>query len=395
MVRKHKFQILDLGMHPFADTFINKNQLIKSEPIFPLKCELDTRTGLISSMIKTDVYERYNLYEYSYTSSNSKFLRDYWTDLSKKLIKGLKINKKTKILEIGSNDGYLLSKFKKKTKNLVAVDASIFMTKITKKKKIKSLNLIFDNKSANKIKNKFGLFDLVIANNVVHHSSNPDNFIKGIKKILNKNATFVFEVPYWLTMVKNKNFDQVYHEHTTHFNVKSLNYLCSKNNLEIKNIEFTKNHGSSLRVFSKLSNKPKINKQSIKLIKNENKHKIFSPKTYKIIEKELHKRKLNFLIKLIKFKLKGYKIIGIGAAAKANTFINLLGLNKFLIDYVTDVSEYKIGKYTPLSRIPIYKDEKIKSAGDKVIAIAMAWNIGRMLKNKILKINNKVKFLNI
>ena len=116
MVRKHKFQILDLGMHPFADTFINKNQLIKSEPIFPLKCELDTRTGLISSMIKTDVYERYNLYEYSYTSSNSKFLRDYWTDLSKKLIKGLKINKKTKILEIGSNDGYLLSKFKKKQK---------------------------------------------------------------------------------------------------------------------------------------------------------------------------------------------------------------------------------------------------------------------------------------
>ncbi len=395
MVRKHKFQILDLGMHPFADTFINENQLIKSEPIFPLKCELDTRTGLISSMIKTDVYERYNLYEYSYTSSNSKFLRDYWTNLSKKLIKSLKINKKTKILEIGSNDGYLLSKFKKKTKNLVAVDASIFMTKITKKKKIKSLNLIFDNKSANKIKNKFGLFDLVIANNVVHHSSNPDNFIKGIKKILNKNATFIFEVPYWLTMVKNKNFDQVYHEHTTHFNVKSLNFLCSKNNLEIRHIEFTKNHGSSLRVFSKFSNKPKINKQSIKLIKNENKHKIYSPKTYKIIEKELHKRKLNFLIKLIKFKLKGYKIIGIGAAAKANTFINLLGLNKFLIDYVTDVSEYKIGKYTPLSRIPIYKDEKIKSAGDKVIAIAMAWNIGRMLKNKILKINNKVKFLNI
>lgn len=392
-MKKTKYQILDLGVHPFADTFIKKEQLEKSEPIFPLKCELDIKSGIVRSMVKTDVFSRYNLYEYSYTSSNSKFLKNYWDQLSEKLINKFKINKNTKILEIGSNDGYLLLKFKKKTKKLIAVDASKVMTQLTKKKRIKSLNLIFDKFASKKIKNKFGLFDLIIANNVVHHSNNINDFIIGVKNNLKQNGSFIFEIPYWLTMVKNKNFDQVYHEHTYHFTVKSLNYLCNKNKLEIYNIEFTKNHGSSLRVFAKLSSKPKINNQSSRLIKNENKNKIFSPKTYKKIEIDLKKRKLKFLIKIIKYKLSGYKIIGLGAAAKANTFLNFVGLNKFLIDYVTDTSKYKIGKFTPLSRIPIYNDNKIKFAGNKVIAIALAWNIGQILKSKILKINKKVKFL--
>ena len=267
------------------------------------------------------------------------------------------------------------------------------MTKITTNKKIKSLNLIFNNSEAKKIKKKFGLFDLIIANNVVHHANDPYDFINGVKNDLKPNGSFIFEVPYWFTMVKNKNFDQVYHEHASHFNVKSLNYLCNRCKLEIYNIEFTKNHGSSLRVFAKLSKKPKINKQSINLINNEIKYKIYSPKTYLEIEKHLYKKKLRFLSKIIRYKLKGYKIIGIGAAAKANTFLNYIGLNKFLIDYITDASKYKIGKFTPLSRIPIFSDNKIKLAGHKVVAIALAWNIGKILKSKILKINKKVKFL--
>lgn len=392
-MKKNKHKILDLGLHPFADTFIKQNQLEQSEPIFPLKCELDIKSGMIRSIVKTDVFKRYNLYEYSYTSSNSKFLKNYWDQLSKKLIKKFRINKNTKILEIGSNDGYLLSKLKKKTKNLIAVDASKLMTKITTNKKIKSLNLIFNNSEAKKIKKKFGLFDLIIANNVVHHANDPYDFINGVKNDLKPNGSFIFEVPYWFTMVKNKNFDQVYHEHASHFNVKSLNYLCNRCKLEIYNIEFTKNHGSSLRVFAKLSKKPKINKQSINLINNEIKYKIYSPKTYLEIEKHLYKKKLRFLSKIIRYKLKGYKIIGIGAAAKANTFLNYMGLNKFLIDYITDASKYKIGKFTPLSRIPIFSDNKIKLAGHKVVAIALAWNIGKILKSKILKINKKVKFL--
>ena len=392
---KKNIQILDLGMHPFADTFIKKNQLEFSEPIFPLKCQLNEKTGIISSMVKTDVFSRYNLYDYSYTSSNSMFLKNYWKKLSKDLTKNYSINENTKILEIGSNDGFLISKFKSTTKNLLAVDASKFMTKISKKKGIKSVNLIFSKKKSNMIKKRHGLFDIILANNVVHHSNDPDDFIKGVRKILKKNGIFIFEVPYWLSMVKSKNFDQVYHEHTTYFTVKSLNYLCNKNNIQISKIEFTENHGSSLRVFAKVKKKPKINKQSKSLIAYEIKNKIFNPKTYRDLQKKIFKKKINLLKKIYKYKLKNYKIIGIGASAKANTFLNYMGLNNSIIDYITDRSKFKINKFTPLSRIPIYDDNKIKFAGNKVLAITLAWNLGVTLKKKILKINNKVKFLSI
>ena len=108
--------ILDLGMHPYADTFIRKNQINKSEPIFPLQCLLNPKTGMISNLIKTNDSERYNLYDYSYTSSNSLYAKNYWKSYFKDILAEVNISNKTKILEIGSNDGFLLSLFKKKQK---------------------------------------------------------------------------------------------------------------------------------------------------------------------------------------------------------------------------------------------------------------------------------------
>ena len=118
---KNKFEIMDLGIHPYADTFIKKNQLSKSEPIFPLKCYLDKSNSMIYNSIITNEQDRYNLYEYSYTSSNSKFSKDYWVSYSKQIIKEFKITSNTKILEIGSNDGYLLKQFKKKNKQNIRI----------------------------------------------------------------------------------------------------------------------------------------------------------------------------------------------------------------------------------------------------------------------------------
>ena len=137
-------EIINLGMHPFADTFIKKNQLNKSEPVYPLKCYLNHSNYLISNSIETDENNRYNLYEYSYTSSNSSYSKKYWKEYAINIIKNFKIDKNKKFLEIGSNDGYLLSKFKKKATNKVlGIDASNFMTKLANKKNIKTLNIIF------------------------------------------------------------------------------------------------------------------------------------------------------------------------------------------------------------------------------------------------------------
>ena len=385
-------EIIDLGIHPFADTFIKKNQLNKSEPIYPLKCYLNKSNFLISNSIITDEEMRYNLYEYSYTSSNSPVSRNYWKQYAKKIIKDFDINSTTKILEIGSNDGYLLNQFKRKTKNILGIDASTNMVKLANKKKIQTVKYIFDIKSSKKIIKKFGKFDYIIANNVVNHSNHPQDFIKAVSKILSKKGVFIYESPYWYNLVNMKKFDQIYHEHISYFTAKSSYTLLRNNNLEIFKIEETPYHGGSLRVYSRYSKNVKKNKVVNSFIKKEEKMRLFDLKTYKKFMKTLNQKKLKFLKKIINIKAKGFKIVGVGAAAKANTFLNFIGLNNQIIDYITDTSIHKIGKYTPLTRIPIFSDQKIKKE-KKIYAISLAWNLSYMLEKKLKKINKKLKFI--
>lgn len=391
---KNNIKIIDLGMHPYADTFVNENQLNKSEPVYPLSCYLDKLTGMIYNSVKTNQDERYNLYEYSYTSSNSKISKEYWKIYAKEIMDEFKINSNTKILEIGSNDGYLLKQFKKKTKKILGIDASAFMCRVANEKKIKTINCIFNKKVSSDIVKKYGKFDIIIANNVLNHANNPFDFVDGVNTILSKKGKFIFELPYWYNLISMKKFDQIYHEHVSYMTVKSSFNLLKKNKLEIFKIKQTSYHGGSIRVFSNPSKNVNLNNHVKKLIDKEEKLKLFETDTYLNFMKDLKKKKFIFLRKVLSYKLRGYIIIGIGAAAKANTFLNFIGLDNSIITYITDSSKYKIGKYTPLTRIPIYSDNIIKTAGNKICAIPLAWNIGFMLQKKLLKVNKNIKFIN-
>ena len=388
---KKSIKIFDLGMHPYADTFVNKKDLNKSEPVYPLECYLNPQTGFIFNKIITSSEERYNLFDYSYTSSNSEYSRTYWRNFYKN-IKNKILKKNHKILEIGSNDGYLCKQFQNNGHKIYGVDASKKMSKLANKNNIKTFNLIFDKKNSEIIKKKTGNFDIVIANNVLNHSNEPFEFVKAVSNILNKNSYFVFEVPYWLYLVKNKQFDQIYHEHVTYFTVKSTEYLLKKTNLSIIDIERTEYHGGSLRVYCQ-----KNGYKNIYLIKEflkiENKYKLFNSLTYQKIMNEIKIRKYNFIKKIIKIKLNKKIIIGIGAAAKANTMINFMKLDNSMIDYITDISPYKINKYTPLSRIPIVHDNILKKIKNKIYVVILSWNISDILINKIKKLNNKLIFI--
>jgi 2-polyprenyl-3-methyl-5-hydroxy-6-metoxy-1,4-benzoquinol methylase len=384
-------KIFDLGMHPYADTFIEKKDLHRNEPVFPLQCNLNPQTGFIFNKIITSSQERYNLFDYSYTSSNSSYSRKYWKNFYKN-IKHKILKKNDKILEIGSNDGYLCKQFQKNGFKIYGIDASRKMSKIANKDKIKTFNLIFDKKNSEVIKKKAGSFDIIIANNVLNHSNDPFEFVNSVSNILNKSGYFVFEVPYWLNLVKKKQFDQIYHEHINYFTVKSIQHLLKKTKLFITDIENTEYHGGSLRIFCKKSG-TQNNVLIKKFLNDEIKTKLFQSSTYQIIMDELKVRKYKFLKKILKIKLNKNKIIGIGAAAKANTMINFLKLDNDTIDYVTDISPYKIGKYTPLSRIPIVHDKILKQFKKKVYVLILSWNISDILIKKIRKLNSNLVFI--
>ncbi len=390
--KKNKL-ILDLGKHPFADTFIEKKKLKKKEPIYPLKVFMCKESGIIQVGNITKPEDRYNLYDYSYTSGNSEYSRSHWKNFCKDVTENIKI-KKCKVYEIGSNDGFLLSNFKKFGHKVMGIDASKFMVNIANKNKIPTIQEIFTDKSSKKILKKYGKGDLIVANNVLNHANDPNNFIKGVSNLLDNDGTFVFELPYWLKTVKSGKFDQIYHEHVTYFTIYMAFNILKKNSFQITKIEQNEYHGGSIRVYSKKNPKPKLNTKIKNYINNEKKSGIFDNKIYNKMSKFIVQKK-NKTIKQIKhYKSKGYIIAGIGAAAKANTLINTFGLNNTHIDFITESSKYKIGKYTPKSRIPIYNDKKLTKY-KKICAILLTWNLKKQLKKKLLTINKDINFIEV
>ena len=384
--------IIDLGMHPFADKFIKENDKYLDEKIFPLVVCLCRNCGNIQQKIITKPEARYSDNEYSYTSSNSNYSRLYWKDFANDIVK-IKSGTNLKILEIGSNDGYLLSLLKKFNSFVLGIDPSPNMNKLAKKRGINTLQDLFSLKNIYKIKKIYKKFDLVIANNVLNHSNDPGDFFRGIKKILKEDGLFITENPYWPDTIAKGFFDQIYHEHVSYFTIKSILKICENNNLYIYDIIKTKYHGSSIKIIIGFDKKKETKKKISKFIKIETNKKIFNYSFYKKLMKKINYKKLKFIKKLINLKLQSKKIICIGASAKGNTFLNFYGLNTNLIDFVTDLSPEKIGKLTPLSRIPIKSDYEISKI-EKPYIILTAWNLSNILRKKIKKINSNFKILN-
>jgi len=393
--KKSNIKIFDLGNHPFADTFISKNDLKKKEPIYPLRCVLDKKSGCIFNEVITSDKKRYNLYDYSYTSSNSNYSKNYWKEYAIKFKK--KYRFQGKILEVGCNDGFLLEHLNKKGFKTYGCDASKFISDLSKNKNIRVMNYIFDFKNSKKIQKKIGKVDYVIANNVVNHSNNPDDFVKGVKNILNDDGYFIFEQPYWLEMIKTSRIDQIYHEHITYFTIKFSKWLLQRHGMYLYDFELTPYHGGSLRLIAKKKinfnnkNKKKINSG----INREIKFGLFKKSIYQNINAKLQNKKKILHKKIDYFKKQNYKIIGIGEAEKANTFLCYFELDNKIIDFITDASKFKIGKLTPKTRIPIFADEKLKNINIKIVAIILSWNISNILKKKLKKLNKNLKFLDL
>jgi 2-polyprenyl-3-methyl-5-hydroxy-6-metoxy-1,4-benzoquinol methylase len=387
-------RILDFGMHPYADTFISDELLDKNEPVFPLEVYLNPDNGQVQLSCITNDYDRYNLYSYSYTSSNSNFAKKHWISYKDKIVN--KFNPINKfIVEIGSNDGFLIGMFSD-TNNILGIDSSKEMVNIANNNNINSIQRIFNKKVSEEIVNSNGKCDIVIANNVFNHSNDPVDFAKGVSNMLNDDGVFIFELPYWLDTVKSKKFDQIYHEHISYFTVKSSYYLLKEAGLEIFDIEIVDYHGGSIRVYSRKSNNVEMNECVKSQILIEEENGLFEHSTYKSWQEEIEFNRNKFLLELLKLKCDypNAVIIGVGAAAKANTFLNYYRLDNSFINYITDSSPHKIGKSTPLTRIPIVSDDEF-SKYDDVYAMILSWNISDDLKNILLKINPKIKFINI
>jgi SAM-dependent methyltransferase len=388
-------EIINLGLHAFADTFIPVDLVNETEPIAPLICCLCNSCGLVQLRSITVDFDRYNKYTYSYTSSNSSFARDHWKSLANKVLNSLDL-KSSLVIEIGSNDGFLLKQVAPGVRKVLGVDSSEAMVAIANQNGVLSENHLFGEEVSNALIEGHGRADLVLANNVLNHANNPLDFVAGVKNLLSEKGVFIFEVPSWLSTIKSGNFDQIYHEHVTYFSVKSIKEVLEKVGLYIKNVEFVDYHGGSLRVSASKVMETENHIVVSQFIDEETKAGLYSIDTYKKYMKDLNIKKSKFLADFyqLKFSDPYLEFVGIGAAAKANTLLTYFGLNANNLNAVLDASPHKIGKFTPLTRIPI-KDDDYVLEKENIVAIVLSWNISDLLKREITSRNPKVRFIDI
>jgi 2-polyprenyl-3-methyl-5-hydroxy-6-metoxy-1,4-benzoquinol methylase len=386
-------KILDFGQHSYADTFIREDQLHLSEPVFPLEVWMNPNNGQLQLRYISNASDRYNLYNYSYTSSNSAISRAHWEKYARVVTSHY--NTKGLVVEIGSNDGYLLKQFTNPETKVLGIDSSATMTEVANQSGINTINAIFNEQVANDVVTSNGLAAVVIANNVLNHANDPLGFVNGVVKLLHPQGVFVFEVPYWASMVESNRFtDMVYHEHISYFTLRSVNALLQQDGMSIIDAKVVDYHGGSLRVTARPTASTVLPIHVQKMIDAEHELKLWSPETYEKLQNKFIAERDQWLAAFYRIKSEEPTavIIGVGAAAKANTWLNWHSLNKNNLHCITDASPHKQGKFTPLSRIPIRGDEEF-ARHESPYALILSWNISEGLRQAILNINPNTRFI--
>jgi SAM-dependent methyltransferase len=386
-------KVLDFGQHAYADTFVSQDQLNLSEPVFPLQVHLNPNSGMLQLGYVSNAEARYNLYSYSYTSSNSKTARDHWDEFAT-TIKS-KYNTAGLVVEIGSNDAYLIRQFNNESTATLGIDSSSAMCELANLQGVDTVQAVFHPNVAYDLVPKYGRAAVVIANNVFNHANDPVEFAHGVSFLLDKDGVFVFEVPYWLEMVRSGRFtDMVYHEHISYFTIKSLHNLLAIAELEIVDFDVVNYHGGSLRVVAKKASGNPTSEKVAQAIVKETELGLFDVVFYAGLQKRFERQRNEWMSKFYQILQDepGAVVIGVGAAAKANTWLAWHGLNKTHLHCITDASKHKQGKYTPLSRIPILDDNEFAKHLTPY-ALILSWNIGEGLKQALLRINPNTRFI--
>ena len=369
---------LNLGRQPLANSFlkdIGKNTLQK-EFFYNLKICFNTKNYLVSIAKPVNPKKQYTD-KYAHRASESKTMRSAFKKVAKKLIKRFRPKK---IMEIGSNDGVFLKNFNKKS--VIAVEPCKNLARLTKKL-FKTYDEFWNLKLAKKlIKQKKGEIDLIFSANTISHIPNLKETFEGIFNILSDDGVLVIEDPSLLKVLQNNSYDQFYDEHVYVFSTISLDNIVKDYGLRLFDVENLPTHGGSNRYYiCKENGKYKKSSRLKKVIKSEISYKLHKIQSYLEFSKrvKVSKRKLFNLIKRLKKKNK--KIISYGATYKSTTVFNYCNFNSKMIDYVTDTTHNKQGKYTPGTHIKIISPEY--GMNDTVdYAFLGAWNFKKEIFRK-------------
>lgn len=381
-------QFIDLVNSPPSNSFLTQNQLTEPEIFYPLKlfvCHECFLVQIDEYKKSSEIFDRDYIYFSSFSSSWLEHCKKY----VEKMINGFGLKKNSFVIEIASNDGYLLQYFKEKSVPCLGIEPTASTAAEARKKGIETVEDFFGVSLAQKLKESGKEADLILGNNVLAHVPDINDFVKGMKILLKQTGMITMEFPHLMQLVENNQFDTIYHEHFSYLSFQTVKKVFNTHGLELFDVEEIPTHGGSLRIYARHAenNLLPVSKNVQNLISKEKNAGMLEISYYLDFQKKAYQVKNELLNFLLEAKKSGKKIAAYGAAAKGNTLLNYCGIKNDIINFVVDLSSYKQRKFLPGSHIPVVGEDFLKKEKPDYILI-LPWNLKTEIKNQLAYIKD-------
>jgi 2-polyprenyl-3-methyl-5-hydroxy-6-metoxy-1,4-benzoquinol methylase len=366
---------IDLVNSPASNSFLSKEQLNEPETFYPLKVYTCTHCFLVQvdEYKKSDaIFNSDYVYFSSFSSSWLQHAKNYTTEMTKRF----GYNNQSLVMELASNDGYLLQYFTEINVPVLGIEPTANTAEVAIKKGIDTIVDFFGVRLATDLAAKNKKADLLLGNNVLAHVPDILDFVGGMKIVLKDTGVITMEFPHLMQLVDNNQFDTIYHEHFSYLSFHTVQQIFASKGLEMFDVEEVPTHGGSLRIYAKHQedNNKSISPNVAALLNKEASKGMNTPTYYENFQQRALKVKLDLTDFLIQQKRANKTIVAYGAAAKGNTLLNYCGIKNDLIDFVVDLNPHKQNKFMPASHIPVMDEQFLKQTKPDFILI-LPWNL--------------------
>jgi SAM-dependent methyltransferase len=362
--------VLSLGTTPLADGLRRKDQLSGAEPVFPLNVAFCPRCSLMQ-LFETVPPEQLFCEDYPYYSSFSPALLKHSRENALDLIAQRKLTSDSLVLELASNDGYLLKNFVESGIPVLGIDPAEGPARAAEQAGVPTLCTFFGESLARELKASGKAADVIIGNNVLAHVADLHGFVEGIRTLLKEDGVAVIEMPYVKDLVDHCEFDTIYHEHLCYFSLTALDYLFRMHSLFLNNVKRLSIHGGSLRIY--VEKKENVSSTVRDMLQMEAAEKVNRIDFYRDFAKRVEGIRTELRRLLEELKGQGAHIAAYGAAAKGSTMINYSGIGTEFVDFVVDRNTHKQGLYMPGKHIPVLAPEALLDQMPGYVLL-LAWN---------------------
>ncbi len=365
---------VDLGMSPLCESFLDRDQLDEMEPFYPLHVYVCDQCFLVqlAEYVSPEAIFR----EYAYFSSYSDTWLDHVRDYTDHMIERFRLNRDSWVVEIASNDGYLLQWFVARGIPVQGIEPAANVAQVAIQKGVPTWVQFFGREMARQVAAGGKRADLLIGNNVLAQVPELNDFVAGLRILLAPRGVITLEFPHLMRLVAGNQFDTIYHEHFSYFSLLAVERLFAAHQLVVFDVQELKTHGGSLRIYARHledSSKP-IGQRVSELRAEEEAAGLRRLDYYSAFEASVQETKRRLLAFLIEAKRQGRTIVGYGAPGKGNTLLNYCGIRTDFLEYTVDRSPYKQGKFLPGTHIPIFAPDNIRATRPDYLLI-LPWNL--------------------